>query len=138
MIVIELSGPPRGKERVKRAQAGHSYTPERTVNFESRMALAAQTAMQGRPPMEGPLHLEVIMRFPVPLSWPKKRRADALAGRVMPTVKPDWDNGGKLTDALNQIVWVDDKQIVRALVEKFYSTHPGTTVRVSPAEGIFS
>ena len=138
MIEIVLSGPPRGKERVKRAQTGHSYTPDRTVRFEDRLALAAQNAMQGRPPLDGPLGLEMVMRFPVPSSWPKKKREQALSGLLRPTVKPDWDNGGKLTDALNQIVWIDDKQIVRALVEKFYSDKPGTTVRVYPIEGIFA
>ena len=35
--------------------------------------------------------------------------------------KADWDNFHKLSmDALNGIVWVDDSQIQRAIVEKFY------------------
>lgn len=143
MIEIVLLGAPRGKERVKRAGFGqtHSYTPDRTVNYEGRMAKAASDAMGDRPPLDGPLMLDVVMRFPVPQSKPKKWRDAALRGEIRPTVKPDWDNGGKLTDALNLIVWVDDKQIVDARVQKFYSDKPGMWIRVSPIvqeEGIFA
>jgi Holliday junction resolvase RusA-like endonuclease len=134
MSIIEftLSGAVRGKERVKQASDGHSYTPERTVTFEGRLAYAAQIAMNGRPPLEGPLRLHVTMMFPIPPSKPAAWRADALAGKIRPIVKPDWDNGGKLTDALNLIVWVDDKQVVTAEVEQWYSARPRTGIRVEP------
>ena len=44
----------------------------------------------------------------------------ALAGEILPTTKPDWDNHGKLTDALKGIVWKDDSQVVLQNVEKVY------------------
>ncbi|HEV2155458.1 RusA family crossover junction endodeoxyribonuclease [Bradyrhizobium sp.] len=139
MIEFALAGAPRGKERVKTAADGHSYTPERTVSFEGRLAYAAQLAMAGRPPLEGPLELDVVMYFAVPASKPARFRQDALAGKIRPTVKPDWDNGGKLTDALNLIVWIDDKQVVDARVRKFYSDRPRTEIRVTPINnGVFA
>lgn len=140
MIEIVLAGGVRGKERVKTAADGHSYTPERTVTFEGRLAYAAQNVMAGRPPLEGALAMVVEMYFPIPQSRPKRWKEAALAGRIRPTVKPDWDNGGKLTDALNLIVWVDDKQIVDSHVLQFYSRNPRTVVKVWPLEeqeGVF-
>ena len=142
-MIVEfcLLGAPRGKARVKRAGLdGHAYTPDRTVRYEERMALAAQTAMNGHPPMDGPLALDITMKFPVPSSKPKKWREAALRGEIRPTVKPDWDNGGKLTDALNLVVWIDDKQIVEATVSKVYSESPGMWVKVRPIfeEGVFA
>lgn len=134
MIEIELAGPPHGKQRVKRAAiaaGGHAYTPEKTVSFEGRLAYAAQQVMGDRPPLEGAIELTVWVYFPVPASKPKKWREAALRGEIRPTVKPDWDNGGKLTDALNLIVWVDDKQVVDAHVHKFYSDRPRCIVQVS-------
>lgn len=138
-IVFELAGDVRGKERVKRAATGHAYTPERTVAFEGRLAWAAQQAMAGRAPLDGPLQLVVRMFFPIPASWPARRKAAALSGEIRPTVKPDWDNGGKLTDALNLIVWLDDKQVVDGHVLQFYSDRPRTevVVRTIEAEGVF-
>ncbi|WP_439392599.1 RusA family crossover junction endodeoxyribonuclease [Bradyrhizobium sp. PMVTL-01] len=139
MIEFTLAGAPRGKERVKTAADGHAYTPERTVSFEGRLAYAAQLAMAGRPPLDGPLELDVKMYFAVPASKPARFRQDALAGKIRPTVKPDWDNGGKLTDALNLIVWIDDKQVVDARVRKFYSDRPRTEIRVTPVDnGVFA
>lgn len=141
-IQIELAGAPRGKERVKHAgRDGHAYTPEKTVSFEGRLAYAAQKVMGDRPPLEGPLVLDVTMYMAVPESKPRKFREAALRGDIRPTIKPDWDNGGKLTDALNLIVWVDDKQIVDGRVRKFYSDRPRTVVRVltvAEAEGVFA
>ncbi|SEG64275.1 RusA family crossover junction endodeoxyribonuclease [Bosea lathyri] len=139
MITIELAGAPRGKERVKRAQLGHSYTPDRTVRFEDRLSLAAQTVMAGRPLLQGPLKLDVWMHMAIPPSWPKKKQEAARTGELKPTVKPDWDNGGKLTDALNLIVWTDDAQITDGRCRKRYSDRPRTVITVSPdtGEGVF-
>lgn len=131
MIHIVLAGAPRGKERVKTAADGHAYTPERTVSFEGRLAYAAQQVMGERPPFAGPLILDVQMFMAVPASKPRKWREAALRGEIRPTVKPDWDNGGKLTDALNLIVWIDDRQIIDGRVRKFYSDRPRTEVTVS-------
>ena len=52
-----------------------------------------------------------------------------LSGFIRPTVKPDWDNIGKLVaDALNGIAYDDDKCIVDAQVRKFYSDQPRTDI----------
>ena len=69
----------------------------------------------------------------IPVSWTKAKRADALAGLVMPTGRPDLDNLVKaLTDACNGIVWRDDAQIVRLMAEKRYGEQPGAVVSVIP------
>ena len=72
MITIELVGPPMGKERVRVTRAGHAYTPERTLNYEARLAHAAQIAMAGRPPLDGPLVVVVDVFVAIPESKPKK------------------------------------------------------------------
>jgi Holliday junction resolvase RusA-like endonuclease len=127
-----------GKERVRFSRAtGRTYTPERTVSYEGRLALAAQTAMDGRDLFDGPLFVEVTAYMPVAESKPKKWKAAALSGEIRPTKKPDWDNFGKILDALNLVVWVDDSQIVEGRVRKFYSDRPRMEIRViaAPPEG---
>ncbi len=138
MIEIVLRGAPRGKERVRDTREGHAYTPERTVTYEGRLAYAAQEAMGERPPLTGPLSVDMVIRVPIAASWPKKRQEAARAGRERPTKKPDWDNFAKVCDALNLIVWLDDAQIVDGRVQKFYSDTPGTWITVRPMEqGVF-
>lgn len=134
-VEIVLSGPPMGKERVRFSRAtGRAFTPEKTVNYEGRLALAAQHVMDGRSLFTGSLSVEIVALMPIAASWPKKRQAAALAGTERPTKKPDLDNVAKLLDGLNLIVWADDAQIVELHVAKFYSAQPSLTVRVQPLE----
>lgn len=139
-VVILLRGEPVGKGRVRaRLVTPRSgppfitmYTPAQTRSYESALALAAKVAMRGRAPLIGPLCVTVTASFPVPISWPAKKRCDAFAGVVLPTGKPDADNLLKVMDALNTIVWGDDSQIVDARVVKVYSADPSLRVEVRP------
>lgn len=132
-VTIRLAGVPVGKGRARFVRAtGHAFTPEKTRNYESALRVAAGEAMIGRTPIEGPLTVSVVAAFPVPASWSKKKQQAALANLVRPTGKPDADNLLKALDALNQIVFRDDAQIVEARVSKMYSDIPELIVIVRP------
>lgn len=130
MIEIFLAGAPMGKERVRFTKEGHAFTPERTVNYEARLAYVAQQVMGDREPLAGPLKATVEIYMAVAESKPKKWREDALAGKIRPVKKPDADNFAKILDALNLIVWVDDSQIVELSVVKFYSARPRFVAKI--------
>lgn len=134
-IEITLLGPPLAKGRPRFVKAtGRTYTPERTLNYESRLAHAAADVMAERPLLEGPLSVEVLIRMPIPESKPRKWKEAALAGSVYPTKKPDVDNFAKMLDALNLIVWSDDSQIVELRVVKTYSDKPAFVARITKIE----
>ncbi|QPF87006.1 RusA family crossover junction endodeoxyribonuclease [Bradyrhizobium genosp. L] len=131
MIVIELAGIPQGKGRPRfMRKTGHAYTPEKTRNYETNLRLAAQDAMHGANPIEGPLAVTVRALFPVPTSWSRKKQTAALEGSVRPTGRPDADNLMKVLDGLNEIVFRDDKQIVDGRVIKTYSARPALRIEV--------
>ena len=136
-IAFFVPGKPQGKGRPRIGRVGRHarmFTPEKTVAYEGLVALAAHEAMQGRPPLDGPLAMNVAIFVEVPASWSKRRRADALAGRIMPTTKPDADNTIKaLSDAMNGVVWRDDVQAVAGSWVKVYAETPGVRVVVGPA-----
>ncbi len=134
MIEIVLLGAPRGKERPRLTKAGHVYTPEKTRNYEAALKYAAQQVMGDRPPVAGPLMLDMRVVMPISPSWPKKRQEAARAGLERPTKKPDWDNFGKVIDALNLVVWIDDGQIVQGSVSKFYGDKPGMWIKVEEVQ----
>lgn len=95
----------------------------------------ASAAMAGRPPMEGPLELRLLARYPIPQSWSKKKQEKALKGELKPVVKPDLDNVIKIQkDSMNVIIWKDDSQVVRILAEKQYSETPNVEIYVSRVE----
>ncbi len=146
MIVIEIPGPPRGKGRPRsrivtprgKPQFISVYTDAETRNYETAIAILGKVAMRSKSPLIGPLSLRVTAFFGVPKSWPSKRRDAALAGTVRPTGKPDWDNIGKTTDGLKGIVFVDDSQIVEALVIKRYSERSRLRIEIEPVKEFFA
>lgn len=137
LCVIDLGGPPQGKGRGRAAVVNgrtHVFTPSKTRTYEAQLRYAAGEAMDGKPPTTFPVRLSMTVCFAVPQSWSQKKRAQALSGTLWPVVKPDADNSLKLTDALNGICFVDDKQIVIASVMKCYAERPGLFIEIDTIE----
>ena len=120
---------PRQRARVVRLRSGksHTYTPERTVNFEWKVASAAQAA--GVQVLEGPVGLEIEIVRP----WPKSLSKKAIAAGAWPTTRPDMSNIlGAIEDALIGVAYLDDAQIVNEVVRKVYGPAPCVQVSVGP------
>lgn len=74
----------------------------------------------------------MVAYLPIPKSKPKKWQRLALAGKIRPTKKPDFDNIGKIVaDSLNGIAYRDDSAIVDGWVRKFYGEQPKLIVVLS-------
>lgn len=135
MLTITIPGEMRGKGRPRFSARGgfaRAYTDSKTANAETWIKACA-IEQAGIHPMDAPLELQMTISVEVPASWSKRRRADALSGAMMPTSKPDLDNCVKLVaDALNGIVWRDDKQIVRMVLAKRYAERAETVLTVTP------
>jgi len=109
----------------------HLYTPSKTVQYESTVRVLAATAMAGRPPIEGPVIMSVLLRYPIAASWSGAQKRRALAGQVLPTRKPDGSNCVKaIEDAMNEVVFKDDVQVIDCHVYRRYAEVPGAVVIV--------
>ena len=140
IVRFEVPGTPVGKGRPKVSTRGgkfaRMYTPEKTASYEGLIALSARQAMGGRPLIDGPVDVSLMIRLAVPASWSKKKQAAALAGQVLPTKKPDADNVLKAVfDGMNGVVWVDDVQACGVVLRKRYAETPGVTVVVRKMGG---
>lgn len=135
-VLFTVPGEPVGKGRPRIGRVGghaRMFTPEKTANYETLVALAAQQAMAGREPIAGAVLVELQITVSIPASWSKRKRAQALAGQLYPTKKPDKDNVIKaIYDGCNGIVWVDDVQAVDGYQRKRYGETPGVRVKVVP------
>lgn len=115
-----------GKARPRFMRSGHTYTTESTRDAEKQIAACARSA--GVEPIQAPQPVSVLIEafYPIPTSWPKAKKADANAGDLLPTVKPDIDNVAKLVlDALNGIAYEDDAQVVAIAATKAYGLRKG-------------
>lgn len=124
----------RGRDGKHRASMAGDSPQEK--GWRATVATAALAAMQaGRlSPLQGCVDLELAF-FVGP-----RPKAHILRGHVRaeappcPGKKPDYDKLARsVGDALNGIVYVDDAQVVRALVEKFYTSdaQPIVGVRIT-------
>lgn len=135
-ISFTVAGNPFGKQRPRHMKNGHTYTPTETRERERLFAAAYRQQCKGRRfSPDAFLEMQVLAYMKIPKSASESKRKKMLAGELRPTVKPDWDNIGKLAaDALNGIAYDDDKSIVDATVRKFYSTEPRTVVIIQEAQ----
>lgn len=137
-LTITVPGAPRGK------RAGHVgviggkgmiFTDSKTRSELGVIRHMAAEAMAGRPPYDGAVILRMCAYRSLTAGMSKKTKVAALAGKIFPTKKPDADNHLKMVDALNKIVWVDDAQIVTALVHKRYSENPRLVIEIKSFVG---
>src|SRR5262245_14547308 len=132
-ITITIGGEPVAKGRPRMTRRGITYTPAATRKYEAHGRLAAQLAMNGKPPITVPVRAEITIDLQVPASWSGKRRDAALRGDVRPTTRPDADNYVKAAlDAINEIVVSDDSMIVDLVVSKRYAVVPQITITIAP------
>jgi Holliday junction resolvase RusA-like endonuclease len=138
-ITIIVAGEPVAKARPRATRKGFIYTPAATRKYEAHGRLAAQLAMGDRPPIEGPVRLELVAELPIPASWSGRKRARAITGDVLPRSRPDVDNFVKgALDSLNEIVVRDDSQVVEITARKRYGISPKLVMMVFPLDAACS
>jgi len=136
-ITMELDIPIKvvGKERPRFNYAfKYAYTPRKTTDFEGKIAAHFDVYMKslGLKAIEGPVRADVIFYIKVPKSWSKKKHYDALAKKLRPTKTPDVDNALKAVfDGLNNVAYLDDKQIVSGSFDKFYDIVDSINIKIN-------
>ena len=120
-IVIEGDVIPAARPRFSGRRC---YQPARNVEYREQVQWTARQAMKGRTPFAGAMSAIVKL-------YRKYRPTARIYGDV--------DNHLKaLFDGMNQIVFVDDSQIVRCVVEKHKDVDkPRAEIFLSEAQGTF-
>ena len=138
IVTFVVPGIAVGKGRPKFARRGNfvaAYTPEKTASYENLVKLHAGIAMDGSNPFIEAVRCVIDVSVIPSASFSKKKRLEALSGVLHPTSKPDIDNVTKgIFDAMNGIVWLDDKQVVEMVVRKRYAEIAQTVVTVEQIE----
>ena len=122
---------PQPRARITtRGKFAHAYTPKKHPinNYRKEISAAAIAAMGEEEPTTECVSVVIDAVFARPKSHMTKRGVKATAPKLP---RPDCDNISKgILDSLALIVWLDDTQVQRLVVEKSYGDEARTTVRV--------
>lgn len=134
MLSITVYGRPLSKQRHESSIRGHGenvhiheFNPMSNVNHETLLKLRFMEKYPTHIPYEKDVPLVSLIKiyFMIPNGAKKDEKDLMLRELIYPTKKPDNDNVEKISwDALNQIAFADDCQIVKNITEKFYSDRP--------------
>ena len=129
-VIFKIDGEPVGKGRPRFTKRGHTYTPEKTKQYETLVGLCYRNIAKDYK-FTSPVRVIVMAHFKIPKGKSKKVVGDMLNGHILPTKKPDVDNVAKIIlDGLNGIAWEDDTQVTELVVSKYYSEEPRVSVMV--------
>jgi len=82
-------------------------------------------------PITGPVSLHLTFLLPIPKSTSKLIRRQMIEGKILPIMRPDFDNLAYIiTNAMNQLIYKDDSQVVDAKIMKRYGEEPQTIVKI--------
>lgn len=133
MIQFTVLGEPVAQGRPRASTVGghiRMYDPAKSSDYKDYVRLTASTYAPAKP-LTGALGMMLLVYRPIPKSFSRKKAAEAEAGILRPTVKPDADNYLKgVKDALKGVIWQDDSQVVDAFVSKRYSSKPRIEVKI--------
>jgi Holliday junction resolvase RusA-like endonuclease len=82
-------------------------------------------------PLNTPLSVDITFYLPIPKGTAKLLKQQMINQTVYPTKRPDIDNLAYIvTNAMKDIVYVDDSQVVDLILRKRYSDTPKTVIKV--------
>lgn len=134
-VAFTVLGEPVAKGRPRFSRKGNyvkSYTPEKTVNYETLVRLEYERQCEGVCfPADIPLCMNMTIYMGIPKSASKKKQKQMLEGELRPLKRPDSSNICKsLEDALNSVAYPDDAQIVETHISRFYGDPPRAEIEI--------
>lgn len=126
---FEVVGAPVGKRRPKFSTI-HGYAqalkPKEDVIYENLVKIMFQQSKPNNYSLfNKPIKMNIEAYFAIPKSFSKVKQSQALEGKLLPLTKPDADNIAKIIcDALNDVAYKDDTQIVELSIIKRYAMEP--------------
>ena len=118
LLEFDINPVPASRPRVTRWS---TYYPKKYTQF--KLDMIALTSEVHSAPFEGLLGVDIGFYIAMPKSWSKKKK-ESKEGRYCDN-NADVDNYLKaILDSLNEVVYVDDRQIVEISARKIYSSTP--------------
>lgn len=131
MLIFELytTPTPQKQTEFRRTASGvRAYDPSKMTKTLIQWQISPTAPSE---PLRGAISMDLTFYMPIPKHTTRIKRALMLNGTERPITRPDFDNlAYVVTNALKGIVYRDDSQVVRCLIEKYYSDVPKTVIKI--------
>ncbi len=129
-FILDIDPMPWRRARVMRVgRSVRHFTDAKTRAYQAAVEFAAKCAMAGQPLLEGPVSAEMTFFIATPASWSNRKAVAARSGEAPAPCTPDIDNCTKaILDACNEVVFEDDRQVVKLTATKRYAERGGIAV----------
>lgn len=132
---MSLDGFVEPKERARTSRSGHHYTPKDTRDYESYVKTNAIATMRDRglKVFDRPVIIYLEIRDQIHSETQPWLRTLMKNKLVFETTGGDLDNKEKaILDALNKVVYKDDRLVVQCFKFRTYADVAGFTIDVTP------
>lgn len=127
MLLFEVHLTPRPQKQTRLGKHG-AYDPSKTQKQAIQWQIRPYAPKE---PLKGPLNVDIVFYLPIPKSTSKTVKTQMLNGIVYPMKRPDIDNLAYIvTNAMKEIVYEDDAQVVDLTLKKRYGETPKTVIKV--------
>lgn len=120
-VKFTIPGVPIPKARPRVPRKGHAFTPKKTKDYEA-LVKDVYNLTVGKYLGDSAIVATIDLYFPIPESYSKSKKRRIAEGEIKHTKRPDVDNCAKaILDALNEVAYKDDAQIVESRITKHYA-----------------
>ena len=128
MIMFEIHEIPKPQKQTHFAR-GHCYDPSK--NYKDMLVWQMRPYAPNEP-LSGPLHVDITFLMPIPKTSSASVRRQMIANNLHAIKRPDIDNLAYIiTNAMKNLIYKDDSQIVDLHLHKRYAECPRTVVKVT-------
>lgn len=134
MLQFEIIGRPLPQQRMRFGKQGRVYNPskkdEQCIQWQAKFYAPQE-------PLMSAIQLDLTFYFEPPKSVSSMVRRQMLNHVIHHKTRPDVDNCAYIvTNALKNMFYVDDSQIIDLCIHKRYGHQAKTVVRITPIEEI--
>ncbi len=129
MYLFEVFSKPVAQKQTRWSH-GRAYDPS---SSDKQALIWQMNPYAPKEPFFGPAEVDIMFYLPIPESTSKSQKRMMIEGAVLPIKKPDVDNlGYMVTNAMKNLFFRDDAQIVDLHLHKRFAEVPKTVIKIIP------
>lgn len=128
-LEIKAKSTPRPRCRVLNKKMATAYMPKEYMRYKDNLRILIKRHKIAK--RTGLVALQIEFIFKIPASWSKKKQIEVLKSQNV-TNNKDVDNLAKgVMDAMNDLIYDDDRQVVKLTASKRYGETDNIKINIS-------